>query len=243
MRFSGAALIGAFSLALFAPTVLACERECQVNVSRAFADKYEGLSNVYFTVLHQKIDESLFYGIPRDAFTSAEKEAAIKTIQDSVTTAQAVWDSSVFQTVFDTIFKDEPKFKGDCNHPHRVVQPPRGVNWTMSDCHMMDYICGNPPSICHFMPMIKTRIVLKLKSQLQVRFDGDNSDIYVNNLASALQVVLTVQPKLQAYVAALHANLNQILESITGTIVDYANETQWKKEWDTEIKYLLLTFP
>ncbi|KAG0233093.1 hypothetical protein B0O80DRAFT_498751 [Mortierella sp. GBAus27b] len=230
-------------MALFAPTVLACERECQVNVSRAFADKYEDLSNAYFTILHQKIDESYLYGLPADVLTVEEREATIKTAQDSVTTAQLTWDSSVFQTVFDAIFKDEPKFKGDCNHPHRVIQPPKGVNWTMNDCHWMDYICGNPPSICHFMPMIKTRIVLKLKEQLVARFDGDNSDIFVNNLSHALQTTLTVRPKLQAYAAILHGNLNQMLESVRDQIVHYANETQWLKEWDTEIKYLLLTFP
>ncbi|KAF9933381.1 hypothetical protein BGZ65_004151 [Modicella reniformis] len=243
MRFSGAAIIGAFSVALFAPSAHACERECQVNVSRAFADKYEVLSNNYFTILSDKVQESLFDGIPSVTLTYTEKENVLSRFQDWIVSAQTAWDSTVFQTVFDTIFKDEPKFKGDCNHPHRVIQPRRGVNWTMSDCHKMDYICGNPPSICHFMPMIKTRIVNKLKFQLVARFDGFNSDIFVNSLSPALQTVLTDLPLLQAYVTILNTNLGHILDSIKEDIIDFADDSQWKREWDSLIKYLLLTFP
>ncbi|KAF9364797.1 hypothetical protein BGX34_000344 [Mortierella sp. NVP85] len=243
MRFSGAAIIGAFSLALFAPSVLACERECMVNVSRAFSDKYGALSSNYFTILHDRVQESLLYGIPADTLTADERVAVINTVQESVVAAQRTWDSSLFQTIFDSIFKDEPKFKGDCNHPRHVIQPPRGVNWLMSDCHKQDYICGNPPSICHFMPMIKTRTVLKLKQQLTARFDGFNSDVFVNNISTALQIIMTDLPKLQAYVTIFHSNLNHILDSVKEGVNDFANETQWKKEWDMEIKYLLLTFP
>ncbi|KAF9159500.1 hypothetical protein BGX21_006655 [Mortierella sp. AD011] len=246
MKFSLATFLGVFSLALsLAPSaVQACERECQVNVSHAFADKYQVLSNEYFTLLSRKVEESLFYGISAgDVLTPIEKDDAVKTIRDSVAKAQNAWDVTIFQTVFDTIFKDEPKFKGDCNHPHRVNQPPRGVNWTMPDCHNMDYICGNPPSICHFMPMIKTRIVNKLIYQLQERVDGDDSDVYANYIGPALQTLLMQQPKLGDYSSRLHANLNQIMEVIKKELLNFANDAQWKREWDMEIKILLLTFP
>ncbi|KAG0328641.1 hypothetical protein BGZ99_004911 [Dissophora globulifera] len=244
MRFSFAAALGVVSLAVFAPSaVVACEHECQVNVSRAFADKYEYLSGEYFTLLSTKIENSLFYGVPDDTLTATEKNVAIQVVKNAVVGAQAAWDKTVFQTVFDTIFKDEPKFKGDCNHPHRVIQPPRGVNWTMPDCHNMDYICGNPPSICHFMPMIKTRIVKKLTGQLQISVDGDDSDVYVNFLGPSLQYIINDQPKLTPFVATLHGNLNQILETIKVELTSFAGESQWKHEWDLEIKILLLTFP
>ncbi|KAF9113755.1 hypothetical protein BGX27_000860 [Mortierella sp. AM989] len=243
MRFSTTAIVGAFSAALFAPSVLACERECMHNVSRAFSDKYELLSNHYFTLLSDRIEDSLFYGVPPDAVTQAEKDIAIKVVKESVVDAQTSWDSTVFMSVFDSIFKDEPKFKGDCNVPYRVTQPKLGVNWTMPDCHNMDYICGNPPSICHFMPMIKTRIVKKLIGLLQARVDGDESDVYVNNLGPALLKIVTDQPKLLNYVATLHANLNQIMETVSVSLVNFADEAQWKPIWDLEIKILLLTFP
>ncbi|KAF9434104.1 hypothetical protein BGZ76_008550 [Entomortierella beljakovae] len=243
MRFSVAALIGAFSVAIFAPSVLACERECQVNVSKAFADKYEYLSNQYFTMLNNKIDDALFYGVPADAVTAAEKTTALNTIKDAVTAAQTAWTQTIFKTVFDTIFKDEPKFKGDCNVPHRVNQPPLGVNWTMPDCHNMDYICGNPPSICHFMPMIKTRIVNKLIGQLQAKVDGDDSDVYTNNLGPALQTIVAAEPKLQPFAATLHGNVNMVMETIKVSLVDFADKVQWQHAWDMEIKILLLTFP
>ncbi|KAF9157091.1 hypothetical protein BG015_004167 [Linnemannia schmuckeri] len=243
MRFSTAAIFGAISMALFAPSVLACERECQVNVSHAFADKYELISNTYYTILSDRVEKSLFYGVPEQTLTDAEGNTAIKTIKDSVEQAKTAWAKTIFQTVFDTIFKDEPKFKGDCNHPRRVIQPPLGVNWTMPDCHNMDYICGNPPSICHFMPMIKTRIVKKLTLQLQARVDGDESDVYVNYVGPALQTVLTAQPKLAPYGAVLHGNLNQILEEVKKDLNNFASETQWSHDWDRDIKILLLTFP
>ncbi|KAF9213536.1 hypothetical protein BGZ59_005187 [Podila verticillata] len=243
MRFSAAAFIGAISMAIFAPSVMACERECQVNVSHAFADKYQLVSNQYFTLLNGNVQASLFFGLPVNTLTTAEQTAAIKTVSDSIVQAQEAWDKSIFQTVFDTIFKDEPKFKGDCNHPQRVKQPPKGVWWVMEDCHLMDYICGNPPSICHFMPMIKTRIVVKLTNQLQALVSGDDGTVYATYVGPALQTVLTNQPKLAPYVANLHGNLNQILEKVTKDLANFANESQWKSEWDLEIKKLLLTFP
>ncbi|KAF9542065.1 hypothetical protein EC957_002358 [Mortierella hygrophila] len=243
MRFSTAAIFGAISMALFAPSVLACERECQVNVSHAFADKYDLISKTYYSFLGDRVEKSLFYGVPEQALSAAEVTATIKTIKDSIDQAEAAWSKTIFPTIFDTIFKDEPKFKGDCNHPHRVIQPPRGVNWTMPDCHNMDYICGNPPSICHFMPMIKTRIVKKLTLQLQARVDGDDSDVYANYIGPALQTALTAQPKLAPFGAVLHGNLNQILEEVKKTLNSFASETQWLHEWDLSIKILLLTFP
>ncbi|KAF9088013.1 hypothetical protein BGX23_007696 [Mortierella sp. AD031] len=243
MRFSTATIFGAFSMALLAPSVLACERDCQVNVSRTFAEKYELISNTYYTLLNDRVTKSLLYGIPEHALTGMEVNLAIKTVKDSVDQAKDAWGKTIFQTVFDTIFKDEPKFKGDCNHPRHVIQPPLGVNWTMADCHNQDYICGNPPSICHFMPMIKTRIVRKLTLQLQARVDGDDSDVYANYVGPALQNVLTAQPKLAPYAAVLHGNLNQILEAVKRDLNNFASETQWERAWDLEIKYNLLTFP
>lgn len=243
MRFSTSAIFGAISMALFAPSVLACERECQVNVSNAFADKYALISDTYYTILSDDVGKSLFYGVPANTLTDTEGNAVIKTMKDSIEQAKLAWSKTIFQTVFDTIFKDEPKFKGDCNHPHRVVQPPLGVNWIMPDCHNMDYICGNPPSICHFMPMIKTRIVKKLTLQLQSRVDGDDADVYVNYIGPALQAVITAQPKLAPYGRVLHGNLNQILEEIKKSLNNFASESQWSHNWDMDIKNLLLTFP
>jgi len=243
MRFSTVAFGALSALAVFMPSVSACEHECQVNVSRAFSDKYEILSNEYFTLLNKKVQDSVFYGLPKDTLTADETATAIKTITDSISEAGKVWAGTLFQTVFTSIFADEPKFKGDCNKPHRVTQPPKGVFWKMPDCHNMDFICGNPPSICHFMPMIKTRIVKKLIGQLQAKVDGDESDVYEGYVAPALQTVLTQQPKLVEFTPILHGNLNQILESVKLSLTGFASEAQWGPDWDLQIKELLLTFP
>ncbi|KAF9393551.1 hypothetical protein CPC16_001738 [Podila verticillata] len=219
-------------------------RACQVNVSHAFADKYQLLSAHYFTLLDTRIQASFLYGLPPTPtlMTQQQADRTLSRLSSAVTRAKNSWDLSLFRTIFDTIFVDEPKFKGDCNEPHRVVQPPLGVNWTMSDCHSMDYICGNPPSICHFMPMIKTRIVRKLKEQLAGKLNGgQDADVYVNFLGPALQTILQSQPTLREYTARLHGNLNEILEGIKADVeAGFAEED---REWDLEIKTLLLSYP
>lgn len=247
MKFSSVvSFLGALSLTFtFAPSFAqACELECQVNVSHAFADKYQKLSNNYFTLLGQRLQDQLFYGIPTDTKLSAlDKENAIKLINDAVTRAQNSWDVTLYPTVLHAIFKDKPPFKGDCNDRQRVNQPPAGVNWTMSDCHEMDYICGNPPSICHFMPMIKERIAKKLVAQLQARVGGVDSDMYVNFLRPAVDTLLMQQDQFTEFQVALRANLNQVLESFEDVTDKFANEDQWLDGWDMEIKTLLLSFP
>ncbi|KAG0262394.1 hypothetical protein BG011_010191 [Mortierella polycephala] len=248
MKFS-TTIFGMLSTLAFLPFMLssaqACERDCQVNVSHAFSDKYQQLTADYFKLLSRKADESLFYGIPVKTILNPEDTTkAIQSVQDSVTSAQSAWDVTIAQTIYDTIFNDEPRFKGDCKAPLRVTQPPVGVSWTMVDCHLQDYICGNPPSICHFLPMIRARIVKKLSDQLQLRMDGDDSDVYANFLAPALHKLLTQQPKLEQYTARLHGNLNQILEDVKDRIASsFEAEEQWRHEWDMDIRTLLLTFP
>ncbi|KAG0058162.1 hypothetical protein BGZ90_005098 [Linnemannia elongata] len=134
----------------------------------------------------------------------------------------------------------------------------------------MDYICGNPPSICHFLPMIKTRIERKLAEQLETTIGGssgivgggisengggsaDEADVYANFLGPALSKIVMTHPKLEMYQATIHGNLNQIQEIVKDQIVvetsylmpgagPVKNE-KWKAEWDLEIKLLLLSFP
>ncbi|KAF9309978.1 hypothetical protein BG003_009068 [Podila horticola] len=234
-----------FLLLLLPSSSYACERACQVNVSHAFADKYQLLSTHYFTLLDTRIQASFLYGLPTALMTQQETDHTFSRLSVAVTRAQNSWDLSLFRSIFDTIFVDEPTFMGDCNDPHRVDQPPIGVNWTMSDCHLMDYICGNPPSICHFMPMIKTRIVRKLKGQLASKMDGgQDADVYVNFLGPALQSILQIQPTLVEYSARLHGNLNQILEGIKVDVeTGFAEEErEWQRRWDLEIKTLLLSY-
>ncbi|KAH7049725.1 hypothetical protein BKA57DRAFT_322490 [Linnemannia elongata] len=263
-------VITAFLLTLTSNLTEACERQCQLNVSHAFADKYQLLSSLHFSTLSTKIEQSLFHGVPTTAYSSTEATNAIQHLQEAVTNAQRAWDMSLFRTVFDTIFVDEPQFRGDCNEPHRVDQPALAVNWTMADCHAMDYICGNPPSICHFLPMIKTRIERKLAEQLETTIGGssgivgggisengggsaDEADVYANFLGPALSKIVMTHPKLEMYQATIHGNLNQIQEIVKDQIVvetsylmpgagPVKNE-KWKAEWDLEIKLLLLSFP
>ncbi|KAG0339078.1 hypothetical protein BG004_006968 [Podila humilis] len=207
----------------------ACERQCQVNVSHAFAEKYQFLSTQYFTLLDTRLQQSLFYGLPavESLMTAEETTLTFDRLSQAVNRAQHSWDLTLFLAIFDSIFLDEPKFKGDCSDPFRVVQPILGVNWTMEDCHSMNYICGNPPSICHFLPMIKTRILAKLKKQLALKMGGSgsdsnnkDSDVFVNFLEPTLQSILMDQPSLMPYKAHMHGNVNQILEIVRVEILN-----------------------
>ncbi|CAO3574225.1 unnamed protein product [Mortierella alpina] len=246
MRLSSvASFLGALTLSLtFMPSLAqACEHECQVNVSHAFADKYQQLSSNYFTLLSRRVQDQIFHGVPIQTVGPLDKDNAIKLIHDAVTRAQNSWDVTIYPTVYNTIFIDKPPFKGDCNSPYRVQQPPPGVNWTMSDCHKMDYICGNPPSICHFMPMIKARIIKKLVAELKARVGGVDSDLYINFLRPAVDTLLMQEDKFSPFQVALRGNLNQVLESFQDVTDSFANEDQWSHDWDMEIKTLLLTFP
>ncbi|KAG0225704.1 hypothetical protein BGW41_004579 [Actinomortierella wolfii] len=244
MKFSWAAIIGAISVAVLAPTtVQACERECQQNVSHAFADKYQNISDSYYSYLGENIEKYVLWGIPESAYTKAESDNAVATFKDAVEEARKAWALKIYPNVFTSIFADEPKFKGDCNHPKRVTQPPLGVWWKLEDCHQMDYICGNPPSICHFMPMIKKRIREKFIRMLQESVDGDESDLYSNYLGPALDKVVTNNAKLAPYKPNLHANLDEILDGIKEAFANFADDSQWKPEWDMDIKLMLLTFP
>ncbi|KAF9910738.1 hypothetical protein EC991_005723 [Linnemannia zychae] len=127
----------------------------------------------------------------------------------------------------------------------------------------MDYICGNPPSICHFLPMIKIRIERKLASLLRMKVGGgegngsvestDDGDVYSNFLGPALSKVVMTHPKLEPFIPTLHGNVNQILEIVRDQIAaeealfaagaDPVKDERWNPEWDMDIKLLLLSFP
>ncbi|KAF9575406.1 hypothetical protein EC968_003011 [Mortierella alpina] len=237
--------LGVMSLALVAGPAfaLACEKECQRNVSLAFSEKYDLLSHNYFTLLSQRVQEGIFHGVPVNTMGALAQDGAIKMFNDAVSKAQRSWSATIPKTVEHAIFEDEPSFKGDCDHPFTIAQPPPGVHWTMSDCHKMDYICNNPPSICHFMPMIKKRIVKKLVDGLRARVGGVDSDVSMNFLRPAVDKLLMQENKFSAYQANLHGNLDQILESLQNVTDSFANEDQWTQDWDMEIKTLILTFP
>ncbi|CAG8707991.1 7426_t:CDS:1, partial [Funneliformis mosseae] len=57
--------------------------------------------------------------------------------------------------VSDSILVQNPMFKGQCQKPLKVIQPPIGDPWKLSDC-------GNPPSMCHFMDEIVKPKLLKI---------------------------------------------------------------------------------
>lgn len=245
----------------------ACNRQCQREIPHVFADKYQIVSGHYFDHLRTQIGTLFFQDVPlgRPIITKAQSEQAIQILQESVTRAQNTWDVSLSRRAFEAIFEDEPNFVGDCveNIPSdRVLQKFTTPNhkgaggaplWTIQDCHETDYICGKPPSICHFLPLIKKRIAQKVKSGLRSKLDtGDDTDLYVNYLGPALQRILDDYEALAPYKAVLHGTLNLIMVGCSEEIdrlgvgeveVDWVEgSTLWKKEWDQEIREKVLTY-
>jgi len=254
------------------PTLtMACNRQCQREVLHVFADKYQPVSSHYFDHLRTQIGSILFQDLPlgTTTITKAQSQKAIQIMQESVTRAQNTWDVDLTRKAFEAIFVDEPNFVGDCVEnipPERVLQKFTTPNhkgagdsggggplWTIQDCHEANYICGQPPSICHFLPLIKKRISTKVKAGLRSKLDtGDDTDLYVNYLGPALQRILDEYEGLTPFKAVLHGTLNLImvgcLEEIDRLGVGEADidwvegSTLWKKEWDQEIREKVLTY-
>ncbi|GJJ68348.1 hypothetical protein EMPS_00694 [Entomortierella parvispora] len=211
----------------------------------------------------------LFQDLPLEmAITQTQLQEAIQILQESVTRAQNAWDVDLSGKAFEAIFKDEPNFTGNCveNIPPERVLPKfaapnhrgtgdggDGLLWTMTDCHETNYICGEPPSICHFLPLIKKRISTKVEAGLRSKLDtGDDTDLYSNYLGPGLQTILDDFEGLSPFKAVLHGTLNLIMAGCLEEIdrlgfgeveKNWAEgSTLWKYGWDQEIREKVLTY-
>ncbi|KAG0049236.1 hypothetical protein BGZ83_005935 [Gryganskiella cystojenkinii] len=250
---------------------LACDRPCQIEVSHAFSEKYQILSDHYFSLIRDTLETTVFHGIPIGTTATIPQDQAkeaIRIFQEAVSRAQDSWDVDLSRKVYESLFEDEPNFVGDCvaDIPPEIVNPKftqgptpgSTIEWTMQDCHATDYICGKTPSICHFLPMIKLRVGNKLRGLLRSKMDtGDDTDLYANYLSPALQRILVKfggeggeagerSGGLNEYKIALHGNLNMIMEKCVEEIDASTNVGggfgSWLKVWDREIQERVLTF-
>ncbi|KAL0094273.1 hypothetical protein F4703DRAFT_1817477 [Phycomyces blakesleeanus] len=161
--------------ALFAGLTLACEPDCRHGLANDFSKFYSPVLQMAIDELHEKLAAELTKPI-----TIAEQLSVVvyeENIREDVRTnigpalkgfvAEAV-GKKLEDGIFKVMFAEELPFKGDCNNPKRIDRkmPPPGESWTREECEKMDYICGNPPSICHFLPDIKLRIVGRIRQQL-----------------------------------------------------------------------------
>ncbi|CAG8654419.1 247_t:CDS:1 [Acaulospora colombiana] len=246
------AIIFAFSTLLLTTTpVKACEASCQNGISKAFSDAYSiEIDKIYSNYIADlKNSSSLFDGFK--AHTTLKKET-IDAIVTAVTDQGKSFESGLTDLVKNSIFNEKPQFKGQCQNPLRVTQPPAGVNWTLSDCEKQDYICGNPPAICHFMStIVKPRIVSDIDNSFSKVVSSDD---FLNSISAAIGKVASNEglsgSDLESYVDHVTDNFKDTIQGFESSFVgEFCKVTDNKKnetacdKYDSDIKLLLLSFP
>lgn len=184
--------------------------------------------------------------------------------------------------IFSVMFSEEDPFKGDCNAPPRRLtrnMPPPGESWTREECkytcvlykmaviliipfydkgEKMDYICGNPPSICYHLSLVKERIVKRIRSQLEDYATFDNGFLVRNVVQTVKQTTegvlshygagsMVKDPSVTTYVNALISNAIQSLD-VWATVhvkqlCDRDSDNQACNGWDEQIIPEILKWP
>ncbi|KAJ2960454.1 hypothetical protein NQZ79_g4214 [Umbelopsis isabellina] len=176
--------IGVTALAALAAVVSACEPECRHGVATDFANSYHDAIAHTLQLLkpeltkfsvHDTLPSQISAAVSEDALRAGIEAGVTSSIDKMIT---AVTGESLDKLYYAELFNTGPgkAFKGDCNaivpetgKPRLTRKmPPAGESWTMEECEKMDYICGNPPSICHFLPEYSSILpfIFKAKERL-----------------------------------------------------------------------------
>ncbi|KAI9469312.1 hypothetical protein BDB00DRAFT_863164 [Zychaea mexicana] len=216
----------------------ACEPLCRHAISQAFADRYIPVIHLAVTDLHEALNTNLYnITIPSkllDVVPEKELQDGIRnTVQDGLDdfTMQSTGDI-LQEGIHQTIFSGDEPFKGDCNNPKRLdrKKPKEDEEWTREECAKMDYICGNPPSICHFLDMIKGRIVVYLRAHLKEQTQFGSGLLFQNLAPNMKQAVhstmirygagsLLTDADIMAYVNNIISNTIRVLDVWSHTTV------------------------
>jgi hypothetical protein len=245
---TGILAVSAVLLLFTATSVDACEADCRDGISHAFADKYALEIAPKFNSFNASVNKNLFKKFNVTDFVARSKVKKLKTgvlsaLTKKISTLKRSFITSIAPLIQKAIFEQNPKFKGQCQRPEKVKQPPPGVPWTESDCEKQDYICGNPPAICHFMnSIVKPRNVKNVIESLSLK-EGP----FFNTLNSEIKKVtakfVTNQGKLNGLNKALAKNLKVLLARFVKDFkAKFCNGTTCDK-YDPAIKKLLLSFP
>lgn len=248
--------------------VSGCEPPCRHGLAKAFADNYAPVVQDTITLLHSNLKSNLFTSVTAPVqITSVVPEDAIRdTVLNVVSeTLNAYTNRAQGQTlengIFQVMFNEKDPFKGDCNNPKRVDRrmPPPGESWTMEECEKMDYICGNPPSICHHLKMVKERIIGRIKTQLteHATFDGG---VLVHSLVGQINAAVHVSMTkfgggsmtdnihVREYTNALVDNAIKSLDYwVSNDVENLCNGSSSQSShctgWDPQIKVEILKWP
>jgi len=233
-------------------SVNACEKSCRVGISKSFADAYTEQFASFYTELTTGINTFMFDNITFTDFAFTETDVeVIKTamrtdIDQQITNLQGNLTSTFTSLIEEAIFVQKPAFLGQCQNPYRVDQPPVGERWPNDTCIKMDYICGNPPSICHFMDQIvKPRNVENVKNVTRIASapNGlfETSLVYTVGNSSLTHGLADVDAIRFSELARPNI-ANQLSLFTTDVDANFCSNNNCE-QYDEAIKYQLLGFP
>ncbi|RHZ88825.1 hypothetical protein Glove_21g358 [Diversispora epigaea] len=225
-------------LVLFSPNpAQSCEKSCQNGIGGAFAQAYTKEITNLFKQFNSKLENSLFNKV--SGIKSSTKKEIYNSCVHTTSDTMKDFESNLVNIVKSGIFNQAPKFKGQCQHPLRVTQPPKGVNWTLSDCEKQNYICGNPPSICHFMDaLVKPRNVENINQNFIKTFT--KSSTFLNKISALISSKVDDKSKATAITKNFSDTLNDFQKNIFSK--EFCTKTVCDK-YDENIKLILLSFP
>ncbi|KAL1928226.1 hypothetical protein VTP01DRAFT_3142 [Rhizomucor pusillus] len=181
-------------LSVFAASAFACEPDCRHGLANAFAGHYAPVVQLAVDELEYTFSTSLFnVSVPEEVSIVVPEQALQKGVTASLKETLQIFvdwaaEKPLEDGIYRVMFAEKDPFKGDCNNPKRLDRkmPPEGESWRRDECEKMDYICGNPPSICHFLDDIKQRIVGRVRSQLESYATSD-SGFLVRNVVQTIK--------------------------------------------------------
>lgn len=120
----------------------------------------------------------------------------------------------------------------------------------------MDYRCGNPPSICHFLDDVKQRCIGRMRKQLGEYASYENGTLVRSLVRDTRKSVYSTLARSEQSAAdkSVDVFVTKIVSSIISTLdkwvtIDVAQicETPEQEEacnnWDNEIKKEILKWP
>ncbi|RUP48454.1 hypothetical protein BC936DRAFT_144540 [Jimgerdemannia flammicorona] len=250
----------------FITLVSSCEKDCRLGVAGAFADRYRPIIDQTFGDLCEMVTQNLFskISVPTEFSSAVPIDFLQSELIDSacaeILKLNTKFNNALVWLMQRSIFTEEPKFKGDCNHPKRLpyAMPPKGQNWTLEHCAAMDYICGNPPSVCHFLKEIKDRLVTNIRSRLQTNADLQSGS-YFRNLVNVLTTRIKSTLSATGHGALIDDTTTKIVEDgvlqnllrimqdwIEHSVNEFCTSDDLDSQcnsWDDEIKPLILMWP
>ncbi|CAG8537071.1 18322_t:CDS:1 [Gigaspora rosea] len=249
-------LVAIFALIFIAGPVNSCEQDCRDGISNAFTDKWKGEATPIFQKLKANVTAFLYYSMSLDKISDNKtvidqvtRELATEVFNDADNFTKSIskkFITNMPQLIQTAIFVVSPAFLGDCNHPHRVDQPPKNVNWTKDDCKKMDYICGNPPSICHFFDVAKQKCFNQLSQNIANITTNSDGIAFIKTIKDSVKAIANKHNLNSDGTQFLSDNvIANAQSSLNGFADKFSTEfcPDGCPEFDDEIKNLLLSFP